>query len=677
MSWKDSAFAAALAVILSVSSLPAFSQAVPTPQNPGASRPAAPSLDGGIEWLNTSGPISLRDLRGKVVLLDFWTYCCINCIHVLPDLEYLEEKYGNQLVVIGVHSAKFENEKDSEAIREAIMRYNISHPVINDANMVIWRKFGVQSWPTFVLIDPEGGYWGHASGEGMREVLDENIKQVIALHRIKGTLDTSPIHFDLERFAAKPTPLRYPGKLVVDAASDRIYISDSNHNRIVVATLKGELVDLIGSGRIGRNDGGFAEAEFDHPQGMTLDGQTLYVADTENHLIRKVDLRSKQVETLAGTGKQAGFRSTGGVLRQSSLNSPWDLLIHEGVLYVAMAGPHQIWSHELGSDRIGVFAGTGREDIINGRRNVAAFAQPSGLASDGEALYVVDSEGSAIRRLPFKNQTVTTVVGPSDLPNARSLFEFGDIDGVGGMARLQHPIGIAYHDGTLYVADSYNHKLKKIQLDATGVGTVTTLAGTGKSGSSVSPVEFSEPAGLAVAEGSLFVADTNNHRIVKLDLTTGKAAPFVITGLTPPDLPKDAPSIAEEDKIKAMSVARQTIGASTSVDVRIRTRLPANYKLNPQYPTSVAVSVEGQQAVIAPAALGSRIKATSEGEEITFSLPLTGQRGVTTLEVRANFGYCLEGNGGLCKVRTVAWKVPLTVAETGSDSLELATPPAK
>ncbi|MDQ3333032.1 MAG: redoxin domain-containing protein, partial [Planctomycetota bacterium] len=223
------------------------------PENPFPQRSPAPSFDGGVGWLNTSGPIELKDLRGKVVLLDFWTYCCINCIHVLPDLKYLEEKFDRELVVIGVHSAKFDNEKESEAIRDAILRYEIAHPVVNDAEMVVWRKFGARSWPTLVLIDPEGNYCGYISGEGNRDVLEQVIEKVVAYHEAKGTLDRTPVHFDLERYNAEPTPLRYPGKLLADEASNRLFISDSNHNRIVVSTLDGKLVDTVGTGRIGRN----------------------------------------------------------------------------------------------------------------------------------------------------------------------------------------------------------------------------------------------------------------------------------------------------------------------------------------------------------------------------------------------------------------------------------------
>ncbi|MGE5194762.1 MAG: thioredoxin-like domain-containing protein, partial [Deltaproteobacteria bacterium] len=299
------------------------------PENPFPRRFKAPDLDGGTGWLNTSGEITLKDLRGKVVLLDFWTFCCINCMHVLPDLAYLEKKYDKQLVVIGVHSAKFSNEKESENIRRAIVRYEISHPVINDSEMTVWNKFGARGWPTIVLIDPEGYYCGFISGEGNREALDMVIEKVIAYHKAKRTLDETPVRFDLEREKAKPTPLKFPGKILADAAGRRLFISDSNHNRIVIASLEGKLLDIIGTGAIGRADGAWDKASFDHPQGMALIGEKLYVADTENHLLREIDLKARTVGTLAGTGKQGHERRGGGLLT-TSLNSPWDLVHVDG-----------------------------------------------------------------------------------------------------------------------------------------------------------------------------------------------------------------------------------------------------------------------------------------------------------------------------------------------------------
>ena len=536
----------ALAVALPLIAGPALAQTPPDPpktdatgdepEDPFPRKFPAPQLEGGTEWLNTGGEITLKDLRGKVVLLDFWTYCCINCLHVLPDLKYLEKKYDKELVVIGVHSAKFDNEKVTENIREAIVRYEIEHPVVNDSEMTIWRKFDVHSWPTLVMIDPEGQYCGYVSGEGNRELLDQVVSRVIEFHRFKGTLDETPVRFDLERERQPATPLKYPGKLLVDSAGERVFISDSNHNRIVVASPDGKLIDTIGSGAIGWKDGSYAEAQFDHPQGMELVGQTLYVADTENHLIRTIDLEAKTVGTLAGTGKQARLRIPKGEPLKLPLNSPWALEHVAGTLYIAMAGPHQLWSHELGSNEIGVFSGNGREDIIDGPHESASYAQTSGMVSDGKYLYVCDSEGSSIRRVSIDpDGTATTIAGTHDLPRGRALFEFGDVDGKGADARFQHPLGVALDGNTLYVADTYNHKLREIDLKT---GDVTTWLGDGKRGDSLEPVRFSEPSGLEVHNGKLFIADTNNHRILVADLEMKEVTPFVVEGLAPPKPPK-------------------------------------------------------------------------------------------------------------------------------------------
>ncbi len=491
-------------------------------------------LSGGSEWLNTSKPLTMKDLRGKVVLLDFWTYCCINCMHVLPDLKFLEEKYANELVVIGVHSAKFDNEKDSQNIRNAILRYEIQHPVINDSEMTVWRNFGVRAWPTFALVDPQGRYIGSQGGEGHREMFDRVIGRLVEYHRANGTLNETPLKFELEAEHAAITPLRYPGKLLADEASDRLFISDSNHNRIVVTTLAGSLVDVIGSGEPGSANGDFDSAQFNRPQGMCLVDSMLYIADTENHLLRAVDLTARTVTTLAGTGKQGRVGAINGDISVTAVNSPWDLCHINGTLFIAMAGPHQIWSHKLGSDRLNIHGGSGREDVTNGPLAEAAFAQPSGLAvtPDGAGFFVADSEGSAIRRVPVAGDgIVTTLAGTSELPRGRSLFEFGDVDGVADAARFQHPLGVAVHDGILYVADSYNHKIRRIDLAS---AEVTSWLGTGEFGAELSPTQFDEPAGLSVADGRLFIADTNNHRICVADLASGETDVLTISGLQSP-----------------------------------------------------------------------------------------------------------------------------------------------
>lgn len=511
-------------------------------ENPFPKRFPAPSLDGGVEWLNTKEPLSLKDLRGKVVVLDFWTFCCINCIHVIPDLKYLEKKYPNELVVIGVHSAKFDNEKETGNIRKAILRYEIAHPVVNDANMTLWRKFEIRSWPSLVLIDPEGQFCGTASGEGNRELLDKVIGNLIDYHRTKGTLNEKPISFDLESGKENATALRFPGKILADPARNWLFVSDSNHNRILISSLDGKLVKVIGDGQIGAKDGPAEAAQFDHPQGMALNGNTLYVADTENHLLRTIDLTTFEVSTLAGTGQQARGRDVGGELKSTALNSPWDLCLLDDVLYIAMAGPHQLWSHKLGSNTVQNYAGSGREDILNGSLKQAALAQPSGITTDGSDLYIVDSEGSAVRKITTKkgqslanpHGEVTTVVGPSNLPRGASLFEFGDVDGKAGKARLQHPLGILFHDGNLIVADSYNHKIKMVNLKDKSS---ETFLGTKEQGLGLDPLQLAEPAGLTIAGDFLFIADTNNHRLIKVNLKDKTASEFTISGLKAPTAP--------------------------------------------------------------------------------------------------------------------------------------------
>ncbi|MCA9116391.1 MAG: redoxin domain-containing protein [Planctomycetaceae bacterium] len=638
------------------------------PPNPFPNRVKAPSLDGGVGWLNTSGEITMKDLRGKVVLLDFWTYCCINCMHVLPDLKFLEEKYAREIVVIGVHSAKFDNEKESGNIRRAIQRYEIAHPVINDAEMTVWRKFGARAWPTLVLLDPEGYYCGYISGEGNRELLDVVLGKLIAYHRAKGTLDETPVHFELEANRLKPTPLRFPGKVLADEAGGRLFISDSNHNRIVISSLDGKLIDIIGSGRIGAEDGSWAEASFDHQQGMELIGNTLYVADTENHLIRTVDLEQKTVSTLAGTGKQARDRRPPSTLRETALNSPWDLLHVNGTLYIAMAGPHQIWAHTPGSDTLSVFAGSGREDILNGPRMEAALAQPSGLATDGKVLFVADSEGSAIRQIGLgKDGEVTTLVGASDLPQGRSLFEFGDVDGVGGKARLQHPLCVAVWNGTVLAADAYNHKIRQITFGDEGAA-ASTLLGTGETGNGLDPLQFNEPAGIEVLGDTLFIADTNNHRILKSDLTTGKTTEFVVQGLTPPEPPGTA--AVEASGPQAEKVEPQAVAAGKPVQVEISVTLPEEYKLNALYPARWQVAEAEGGALVEAAVAGKRHKLTiTEDGRLIGSLPLAATSGSSTLTFTVQYGYCREGKGGLCKLQTSRWEVPVTVGGDATDAV--------
>lgn len=485
----------------------------------------APELDGGVAWLNTAAPIKLKDLRGKFVILDFWTFCCINCIHTLPDLAKLEKKYANQLVVIGVHSAKFENEKDTEAIRKAILRYEIAHPVVNDAEMRIWKRFDASSWPTLVLIDPEGNYMGHASGEGNFELLDKILEKYIEIHRTKKTLNEKPMRFELARFSETgQSPLFFPGKVLADGTSKRLFIADSTHHRIVITDLDGKKIAVAGTGQAGKTDGAFDKAQFDDPQGMALKGDILYVADRKNHCIRALDLKKQTVTTAAGTGEQGRDRFGGGKALSTALNSPWDLYLAGDELFIAMAGFHQIWKLDLKTSDIDRYAGRGPENIRDGPLAFALFAQPSGLASDGRTLYVADSEVSAIRMLPLNGKgEVRTIVG-------EGLFEFGDQDGVGEKVRLQHALGVLWAEDKLFVADTYNSKIKVID---PAKRSSTTLLGGEPDGWLAGPVFF-EPGGLSYANGKLYVADTNAHRIRVVDLKTNKVSTLNLKGVEAP-----------------------------------------------------------------------------------------------------------------------------------------------
>jgi thiol-disulfide isomerase/thioredoxin len=658
-------------------------------EHPFPRRIKAPELSGGVAWINTGGPLEIRDLKGKFVLLDFWTYCCINCMHILPELKKLEQAYPNELVVIGVHSAKFETERDSKNITDAVLRYEIEHPVINDAMHTVWNNYGVQSWPSLRIVDPEGQLVAGHGGEIDFETLDVFLKRALPYYRQKGTLDETPLRFDLEQYRAADTPLRFPGKVLADGPGNRLFIADSNHNRLVVTTLDGELITLIGSGAIGTRDGDYKTAQFNHPQGMALLDQTLYVADTENHLLRKIDLKAQKVTTIAGVGTQgrnawpgldpeARFAAPAslperfvGPPKTTGLNSPWALWVHGADLYIAMAGPHQIWKMPLDESEIGPYAGNGREDIVDGRllprqpyqQGYSAFAQPSGLASDGKRLYVADSEGSSIRSVPFDpTEEVTTLVGTSNLPQAR-LFTFGDVDGTGADVLLQHALGLVYDQGTLYLADTYNNKIKALDVKSTEV---RTIAGDRKPGSSDDPGRFDEPAGISLAAGKLYVADTNNHRIRTITLDGHQVATLEIQGLAPPKKPREKapghvfPNV-ETQTLKTAAVQPQ----EGHVRFQVKLNLPPGTKFNPDAPMGYVVTAKGD-GPLERAALDKFQRIQPPAQEFEIRLPVAQNTGQQDVQVSVIYYHCQEGAQGLCKVGSVQWNVPLDVGSEGA-----------
>ena len=620
----------------------------------------APELTGDRGWLNTDKPLSLAALRGKVVLLDFWTYGCINCMHIIPDLKKLEKKYPNELVVIGVHSAKFENEKDTENIRRIILRYEIEHPIVNDADFKIWRSYAVDAWPTRYLIDPAGYIIGRTSGEGDYEIYDRVIGETISEFRKRGELNEAPLKLVLERAKVGDLPLAFPGKILADAKGDRLFIADSDHNRIVVTKLDGTLLQTIGTGVHGTTDGPFDQATFFRPQGLAQDGELLYVADTENHLIREIDLKSKTVRTIAGTGEQSRERGLSGDARKIALNSPWDLQLVGRALYIAMAGPHQIWKLDLDSRQVSTFAGSGREARIDGARDEAGFAQPSGLASDGKTLFVSDAEANIIRAIDLSAEgEVRTLVGGD-------LFDFGDQDGHGTDVRLQHPLGLARWNDKLLVADTYNHKIKILDPAARNV---KSFAGTGKPGQSDgAKPSFYEPGGLAIAGEKLFVADTNNHAIRVVDLKTKETKTLVIKDLQPPALSQTSNSATapNEEEIKLPSQKLKTGDGSVTINVQ----LPAGYHLNPAAPHRYNIAVEhgATLLVVNPQ--------DASGSARNLSLPIrvpmhANSPGAATLNAAFTFVYCREDNTGVCRIKTLRWQIPIEITADASSPNEI------
>ncbi len=617
-------------------------------------RVRAPELTGGRGWLNTDKALSLAALKGKIVLLDFWTYGCINCIHIIPDLKRLEAKYANQLVVIGVHSAKFDNEKETDNIRRIILRYEIEHPVVNDADFNIWQAYGVRAWPTQVLIDPAGYVVGVVEGEGNYETLDSAIAKLISEFGPSGRLNEQPLKLALERAQVGDLPLAFPGKVLADAPGDRLFIADSNHNRIVVTKLDGTLLETIGTGASGAVDGTFERASFHRPQGMALDGDWLYVADTENHLIRRVNLKTRIVETVAGTGEQSRARNATGKAGSVALNSPWDLQLAGRTLFIAMAGPHQIWQLDLDRNQLSTFAGSGREARTDGTLQESAFAQPSGLAFDGRRLYVADSESNIIRAIDVEKKIVSTLAGGD-------LFEFGDKDGQGDDVRLQHPLGVVVHGDSVLIADTYNHKIK--QLD-TRSRTVKTLLGTGKPGQADgAAATLYEPGGLSIADGKLFIADTNNHAVRFFDLQTKQTATLMIKGLQPPATETQAAEPAAAPNIEEMKLAPQRLRADADASLVVDVKLPAGYHLNAAAPQRYTVAIDnGASMSLTLAKTQSAAAETGKVSQLPLRLPLRAAKaGASLLRVSLVIYYCREDNTGTCRIKTLAWRMPVEV----------------
>ncbi|MFE5090860.1 NHL domain-containing thioredoxin family protein [Streptomyces sp. NPDC056638] len=594
-------------------------------------RVRAPELIGKGGWLNTGDQqYTLADLRGRIVILDFWTFCCVNCLHVLDELRELEEKHRDTVVIIGVHSPKFVHEAEHQAVVDAVERYEVHHPVLDDPELATWKQYAVRAWPTLVVIDPEGYVVAQHAGEGHAHAIAKLVEELEAEHGAKGTLRRG----DGPYVAPEPvaTHLRFPGKALL-LPDGGFLVSDTTRHRLVEIERDGETVSRhVGTGDRGFADGGREEVRFSEPQGLAVlpDGR-IAVADTVNHAIRALDLTTGVTTTLAGTGRQwwQGSPMTGPA-REVDLSSPWDVAWFADRLWIAMAGVHQLWTYDPETETVQVAAGTTNEGLVDGPADEAWFAQPSGLATsaDGERLWVADSETSALRYVERDGTgfAVRTAVGTG-------LFDFGHRDGAADQALFQHPLGVtALPDGSVAVCDTYNHALRRYDPAS---GEVTTLA-----------TDLREPSDAVLVEGDLVVVESARHRLTRLRL------------------PEEAVRVAGQAHHTQRAATEITPG-TLRLDVVFQA--PAGQKLDTRYGPSTRLLVS---------ATPPELLAEGSGPGTDLFRDLVLADGVTegVLHVSAMAASCdddPENEYPACHVHQQDWGVPVRVTAEGTPRLPL------
>jgi thiol-disulfide isomerase/thioredoxin len=608
-------------------------------------RVRAPQLVGEGGWIGTGGrELSLADLGGKIVLLDFWTFCCVNCLHVIDELRPVEERYADVLVTVGVHSPKFEHETEHAAVLAAVERYDVDHPVLDDPRLTTWDAYAVRAWPTLVVVDPEGYEVARMSGEGHAHGLAALLDELVAEHDAKGTLRRGDGPYVAP--PALPGPLRFPSSVLI-LPSGNLLATDVGNNRVVELAPDGagDPVRAFGSGVRGREDGSSATASFVEPNGVCLlpadvaaeVGYDVVVADTVNHLLRGLTLSSGSVKTIAGTGHQRMPGDAVPVGRDPllvTLSSPWDVAWspQSGAVVVAMAGPHQLWTFDPATGALAVLAGTTNEGLRDGSPQEAWLAQPSGLAvqqtDDGERIWFVDAETSSLRHL--SNGAVVTDVG-------QGLFDFGHVDGPAATALFQHPLGLCLlPDGSVAVADTYNGALRRFDPAS---GEVTTLA-TG----------LGEPSGaVARDDGTVLVVESSAHR------------------LTAVRLPRDATRVD--------GGARRTVRTSTDVaagelELVVVFDPPPGEKLDDRYGPSTRLLVSSTPPELLLAGDGS-------GPELTRPLRLDPDVPGGVLHVAVFAASCDDPDAPdaaefpACHVHQQDWGVPVRLTPGGTSRLEL------
>lgn len=580
-------------------------------------RVRAPELIGKGGWINTGGKsLTLADLRGKCVIVDFWTFCCVNCLHVLDELRELEEKHRDTVVIVGVHSPKFVHEADHEAVVDAVERYGVHHPVLDDPELATWKQYAVRAWPTLSVIDPEGYVVAQHSGEGHAHALEALIGELEAEHGARGTLRRGDGPYVPPEPVA--TDLRFPGK-AVELPGGGFLVSDTTRHRLVEMAADGEtVVRTIGGPGV-----------LNEPQGLALlpDGRVI-VADTVNHALAAYDPVTGDLARVAGTGRQWWQGSpTSGRALEVDLSSPWDVAWFGGKVWIAMAGVHQLWTYDPEAGTVEVAAGTTNEGLVDGPADEAWFAQPSGLAvsAAGDRLWIADSETSALRWIGLDG-VVHTAVGTG-------LFDFGHRDGAAGQALLQHPLGVtALPDGSVAVSDTYNHALRRYD---PATDEVTTLA-----------TDLREPSGAVLDGEEIVVVESARHRLTRLRL------------------PEEAVRV-EAAAHRTQRPATEVAPGALRLDVVFSA--PAGQKLDERYGPSTRLLVSSTPPELLADGAG-------KGTDLGRDLVLGDSVAEGVLHVSAMAASCDDDPANeypACHVHQQDWGVPVRVGEGGETRLAL------
>lgn len=600
----------------------------------------APELSGDTWFAVDRERLSIRDFRGRFLLLDFWTLCCVNCHHVLAELRPIEEKYAAELTVVGVHSPKFEHEKKAETVFQAIARHDIPHPVLNDPDMTTWQAYGVRAWPTLVLVDPEGEIIATYSGEGHGHAIDALLEEKIPQYEAKGSLIRGDgVFVPLEE---SPRVFRQPGKVSTIPVAYRehfrgadLLVSDSGGHRLAAISHAepGTVLWSTGTGSRGRTDGALGQAQFCEPYGVSWVspdhadalGFHVVVADTANHLIRGISLTTGLVSTLAGTGAQWMQQDpTSGVATDVALTTPWDVVVEGTTAIIAMAGDHRLWSLDLANMTVGIFAGTSNEGLVDGTLETSWFAQPSALVGDRDTLWVIDSETSALRLI--RDQTVTTVVGTG-------LFDFGHVDGVSDTALFQHPLGAAVlADGSVVIADSYNGAIRCYNPDT---NQVTTLHRGLLEPSDVAVVDTPQGLRLAVVEASA-------HRVSILGLPAG--------------------TVHRGEQLRTVRLPLAVRPGVVEIEVVFAP--PPGQKRDDRYGPST-------QLVVSATPRGMIEQGVGTGVELTRRLTISPQSPSGVLHVQAKGASCEEGEFAACHIHQQDWGIPVVLSADGASTIQL------